>query len=315
MLCFMASHISEKYALLCDESWNGFSDDGISICSSVLFHLRLWTDEICGGGIHYIEKFPRNRILTFYVDVLVIAVIYSAVRLVTEKTLDWVLIIKTLTYGNTIISNGWYFQVMLILYLLFWISGKTTKTSKSLLIVCTSLVTAFCLLCMVIKEPQTRYESVMAFSLGMAVAYDQKLECLCRTRVSAIVAMVVFVVSVFGEYLLRGTAIGIVSKTVSALAFVICVLRFVAVIDHTRGSVLLTNPVMKWLGNRSFEIYALQGLFINTLRGVDAVYDCLPLYAVMVLALTMASATIVHIPITWLNGVIKHGNGKIEKAA
>ena len=214
-----------------------------------------------GGDTQYIDRFPKSRLLTFYADVSIFTVIYIIANLVMFGMVDRVLIVKTLTYGGTIISNGWYFQVALILYIVFYISFKITQNDDKALFICTAMVLVFCVLNFGFKQSQTLYESVLAFPMGMLFVFNDNLSKKMTSVRAVMPAAMFFIITVVGEYLMRGSPMGIICKMISALTFVICVLCFHSFVSRTKVKKLMTDPMLKWLGNRSFEIYARYMLF------------------------------------------------------
>ncbi len=212
---------------------------------------------VMGGGTRYIHKFPRNRILTFYFDVAIFTALYCVSNVIMYGPTDWLLVVKTLTYGGTIISNGWYFQVALILYILFYVSFVASEQPQAALRLCSVSAIGFYALNIIFKQSQTLYKSVLTFPLGMLLASNGKLLAKITQFSSAVIASFVFAFTVDGEYLLRGSLAGVLSKMLSALAFVVCILCFFHTISRTNGIVLFFNPILKWLGCRSLEIYGV----------------------------------------------------------
>ena len=260
------------------------------------------------GSTYYLVAFPRKRILTFYIDTVVFVVIYSIATLLINGRVDGFLIVKSLTWGGTIIANGWYFQVALLLYLLFYFSFRCIKNIGAALVVCCASVFVFCFLCMLFGAPSTIYESVLAFPLGLLFGQDaRRFEFLYRKIFCGIAAGVIFIAAVVGEYLLRGSLLGVLCKMASAVAFVLFALVVAFWLVQTKAVKILINPAFAWIGERSFEVYALQGLFLHLFKGVDIVYHHLFLYALTTAALTLFCAAAIHIPIVKLNRWLKGG--------
>ncbi|MCR5311377.1 MAG: acyltransferase, partial [Lachnospiraceae bacterium] len=68
-------------------------------------------------GDSYIRGFFKHRFLPLYISYLVGVLIYL---IYDFKTLTPLKLLTSLTWGGTIISFGWFFQFLFLMYLLFW---------------------------------------------------------------------------------------------------------------------------------------------------------------------------------------------------
>ena len=73
------------------------------------------------SGENYIKKFFKNKIIPFYTIICLLIVIYLVENIILGKVVTTLQIIKSFSFGGTIIGNGWYLQVQLLLYVLFYI--------------------------------------------------------------------------------------------------------------------------------------------------------------------------------------------------
>lgn len=71
--------------------------------------------------INYIGKFPKKRILPFYIIIIVITWCYSIKLFLCNEAVDVFLLIKSAIFGGTIVKGGWYLQVQLLLYVTWFL--------------------------------------------------------------------------------------------------------------------------------------------------------------------------------------------------
>ena len=208
-------------------------------------------------GDTYIDTFMKFKIIPFYKVICLYVSLYLVFNFVQGVELSFEKIVKSLTFGGTIIANGWYLQVQLILYVLFFITFKIFPKKKLFLVFGECMLLYICLY--VAGYGITWYEGIMAFPLGMMwCAQKQKLIILSDKKKALLFSLSVFfcvcMCYVFSR--ISSDAISIVFKSVSAVIFP------VAVVSSVNG-IPVQNRMSQILGKYSMEIYALQGLFLS----------------------------------------------------
>lgn len=83
-------------------------------------------------GKDYIRHFPRNRLLPFYITIVLAIIIYFILHISMGDGVSLFQLFKSFTLGGTIITYGWYLQTILLLYFIFWLcfSLKIEDTKK-----------------------------------------------------------------------------------------------------------------------------------------------------------------------------------------
>ena len=71
-------------------------------------------------GEGYIRSFPRTRLFPFYVTYLVFVATYVVYEFIGQQAVTATALLRSLTYGSTIVSFGWYFQLTYVMYLFFY---------------------------------------------------------------------------------------------------------------------------------------------------------------------------------------------------
>ncbi len=76
-------------------------------------------------GENYIKTFPKNKILPFYIQNLILIAIYFIFWQIIGETLSTRRIVLSFFFGHTVIKYGWYIQTTLLLYILFFVAFKS----------------------------------------------------------------------------------------------------------------------------------------------------------------------------------------------
>ena len=121
-------------------------------------------------GRDYILKFPKNRLLTFFLMYLFFVILYTIFEIINKTELTASIFIHTFTYGQTIISFGWYLQLSLLLYLVFFLILvlPVSKYVRSGLFLVFALV--FVTVYRIINQPFNLYTPVASFLFGLITA-------------------------------------------------------------------------------------------------------------------------------------------------
>ena len=73
-------------------------------------------------------------------------------------------------FGDTIVQFGWYLQVCMLFYLLFYISFRWVKEHVAGILVNSCLTIGYCIICYLIDVSSTWYECSLSIIAGMAMA-------------------------------------------------------------------------------------------------------------------------------------------------
>lgn len=216
----------------------------------------------------YTRFFIKRKIAPFYIIIVLLVAIYAIVAVITGRQLTYADILKSMTFGGTIIVNGWYLQVQLGLYILYYAAHYITrKDSFSNLIIFGGVFT-FVFYAVLSDISLTRYESILAFVFGIFWTSHQKLLNCLNTKAKWFACMIIFLI-IFGvtwllQLKLAPNLLYIPVKMISSILFVIVVL--IAICE-----IRINYSFTRWLGRYSFEIYVLQGVFLTFFHS-DCIY-------------------------------------------
>ena len=270
----------------------------------------------------YLKNFPRKRLLTFYLTYLFFVIIYTVYGLITGADISFLQIIHSLTYGGTIVSFGWYFQLTILLYVLFFFT-RLIKDNKSFLAVLSILIIAFVASNYFIGEQELVYVPSLSFLAGVFMGHIHRNEK--KKSVSAAQSIVLFLMGavVFSAFTVTGILIdygyfdAVPNRNLVNFAKLIFMILadwgFIATVMSLVGllcksvPVMINNPISRFMGKNCLEIYALQGLFLISL---NKVISNRLIYAFVSAVCIISAATALHLPIKFIMNKIK-GSGAI----
>ena len=212
-----------------------------------------------GRKENYLKTYYRNRVAPFYVNYVVLIVIYTLIKFVFYKEFDVLLLIKSFFFSETVVKFGWYFQTQLVLYLLFYVSFRFAKTNKIRILVLSILLLLCIVIAYIVKLEQVYYASTPTFLLGVIWGsgkvdkfLKQKSRYLMLLALPVLTGGAWVACSFFGTYIQE--LLKQMSSSVFITAFIIILMSVLP--KH------LNSRVLKFLGDISFEIYGFQGAVI-----------------------------------------------------
>ena len=160
--------------------------------------------------------------------------------------------------GKPIVSFSWFVPAVLTFYLAFWVLMKLCKQRYTAMVLGGAVWFAvYMVACMGLRWGQWWYISAFPVVAGMAWA-------------------------------VHGGAVDTLLKACAATLFTLVVMLAL-------HKVRFGNPVLRWLGQLSLEIYLMQGLAIMLLRSRWIYIKTPVLYGGLILVLTVVFAAVVHI--------------------
>lgn len=229
-------------------------------------------------------------VLSRYIPILVLALPYWGIRMVIGETFSKWNVLKAFVMNTWLIEYGWYFYISLYFCVIFYASHLLFRgKAAGVLLVCTCSVLAYYVCGLFANASSMVFECVPVLLLGM---YWQRCAKGITKRVrkhpiwSLIGCGAAFVLCMGLSYYVKSRQISIVLKTASAMAFIALLLLGTIWIN-------IRNRVFLWLGDRSLEIYGLQGAVLLLLL-YYITNDPAILFIVLAYGITFLLAAIVY---------------------
>ena len=231
-------------------------------------------------GIDYIKQLPIRKIFPLYFINAILVPIYLFVSLLKQNTpVHAADIWQSFLIGRTIVGNGWYLQVQILLYLLFFFSFyKSKSTIRSII-----TVSCLCVLYMVLAKcfglSERWFISVPAFVVGIIIALPKFNSALNIKKLYLWFVGFGLLVLTLGLYLI-GKLLSV--KWLSFLFVCIAAIMFALSIIILEKLINTDFGFIRFFGKISLEFYLCQGLvmtffhssFINIKNNIIYVIVC-----------------------------------------
>lgn len=210
-------------------------------------------------GNEYLNDFPKKRILGFYMDYLLFFSLTIIVKLFTKDPgLSFIVIIKSLTIGKTIVTYGWYWTAILFLYICFYLINKFTKKFFSIILSFFS-VGLWLFLLYLIDDFSVWYLTVFMFPLGIIYAnFQEKIDCIFINKKNSIIILFAIML-IYSALIITSTYYHFLPGFIEILVFSLLTVVFYVFITHV---VSLSNFLTRFLGNISAQLYFMHGFVV-----------------------------------------------------
>lgn len=241
----------------------------------------------------YLKKFVRKRIIPFYIIIFYLAIVYTVFHILLNDNITIEMFVKALTFGGGIVSNGWYLQVQLLLYIIFYLICKIFKRTHVQLIIVAFIEVLYCMIMMFFDLPAYWYQSVLTFALGTIwAAYKDKIDgYLVRAGKKSTVLLagagIMFIIAFLARYKIDGVVLNKIFSMTVNIFFVVFVMLFIYFVR-------INFKLTRWLGKISLEIYVVQGIFLTLYHSQFFYFENTYLYIIAVVFSTIAASYFLH---------------------
>ncbi len=253
----------------------------------------------------YIDQFPKKRLLPFYSTYLLFVLITLIEKIMIGQPIAISLLIRSFFFYGTIVAYGWYFQTILLFYILFYLIFKCINNDKSRFIILSSLIVIYTVACHLLNVASAIYVSSLSFPLGVYwCSFDGLADKIFHKKImSFLLSGMGFFVLVAASFATANKHLRYILRILSSPFFVVFALIAISAVYH-RCEKLLVNPITGWLGKHSLEIYASQGMFFTLFRS-DLIYvNNSYVYIALVFIFTMIFSPILHLAVKLVNHLL-----------
>lgn len=226
-------------------------------------------------GPLYLNGFFRKRMWVVFKPMFIITLLFIGLNYLDKGVLPLNLFKNLFLGGITPLPNSWFVFFLLLFYLFFYVPFRFCKTYFSRILLLSAFSCAYVLLCMTMHFERAWWITTAAFVSGVVYAY-KKEELLSFFRRKTVFASVCFLIIVV-----------IYSKVVVLLLFPYLFIPILIITILSYTGFPANNKILIFLGNISYEIYLLHGVFIVLLRGKHIYIHSDYVYAVAVFVATI----------------------------
>ena len=242
---------------------------------------------------NYLDNFLVKRLSKIIVPFFIISLIYMFYRFVNGQLIDLNFFINLFKQGSTIIYNGWFVDIIILMYIFFYLSFKFFQ-NKFLSIVFNTIF-IICYICLAIKLGYNFwwYNSTLAFAIGLIWAKNQnKIDRFLEKYYFIVIVLVTVLLFVSHRYDILLKYLHIEDSYSYALAAnldnIIFTIYFIIVFLK---KINFSNVYLNLIGRISFELYMIHGLVISMLAKIfvsSRVNDVLFTLFVLIISLILA---------------------------
>ena len=242
---------------------------------------------------NYLDNFLVKRLSKIIVPFFIISLIYIFYRFVNGQLIDLNFFINLFKKGSTIIYNGWFVDIIILMYIFFYISFKLFQ-NKFLSIVLNTIF-IICYICLAIKLGYNFwwYNSALTFAIGLIWAKNQnKIDRVIEKYYFIVIILVTVLLFVSHKYDVLLKYLHIEDSYSYALAAnldnIIFTIYFIIVFLK---KINFSNIYLILIGSISFELYMIHGLVISMLGKIfvsSRVNDVLFTLFVLIVSLIFA---------------------------
>ena len=270
-------------------AWNSF---GILFTSIFFFFSGFGLYKSYKTKENYLEGFLTKRLPRIILPFLVTNIIYLLTLSVDR--ISEVRHIFTSIFGFTLMNtNAWFIVDLIILYVVFYLCFKKSKTESSAFAKMLTITIIFVIVCLLLGHDNTSvnghwfkgewwYNTTLIFMMGMYFArFEEKIKGLMRKFFPILLPLSIVllvgwfileenVLSTFGYYQEWKYHPGYLDKFISLMTQMILCMLFMLTLLLLNMKVQFKNKVLKFLGGISFEVYLIHDIFRwSFFRGVD----------------------------------------------
>lgn len=208
-------------------------------------------------GQRYVNQLPKNRFLKVWLHFALAVLLYHVLAIAMDKDYSPLRIALSYTGWDSIGNSNWYIFATLFMYLATWLSFTVFRKNRNLAAATLTALAVGYILVMRRLKGLWWYDTALVYPAGVLYGlYGPHLEKWLRKplRPLALVGMGGCFVAC---YLLRE---GLVWRELMAVAFALTIVLGTMIFK-------VGNPILKFLGKYTFEIYILQRLPMMLLQG------------------------------------------------
>ena len=210
------------------------------------------------NGLH---GFWRKRLCGTILPYLILSAAALLIRLLLGETLSLREILLSFVNGKPLIRYSWFILTILVYYFLFWAAALLAKKDPAFLIALSGFLTFFFVFALKkLGYEEYWYNAAWCFPLGMLWQHRQQSIAAvfrrhpwCYLALSGVIAL--WWIAIAEHFFLFGY--------IARLCATVAVCIFVLLLMFKLQS---TNPVLRFLGGISMEVYLVHGLVVTVLE-------------------------------------------------
>lgn len=243
----------------------------------------------------YLKTFFRKRIVKILFAYMIFICIYLIYYFVSGTFKSFDDIITFTKSGSLIVSHSWYIIDIIILYAAFYIIAKIFKENyKFIIIGMYGFVTFLTLIMICFEMSEFWYVSIFSLCFGMSYKIIQEKIDNKNIKKYYIIIAVIFIIFEILQFIINKMYDSIPITIIVAILKNVACISFTFLIINIGKYIQFKNPIFKFLGKISLELYLIHGLFEKVFSNTNFTNNNNFIYGLSVLVCSMASAYLIH---------------------
>ena len=234
---------------------------------------------------NYMNGFLYKRLSRILVPFIFISLIYLVYRVANGQVINIEYFINLFLKGSTIIINGWFVNIIILMYLFFYVSFKLFKKSELAIFLNLLLILGYIFVAIKLNYGFWWYNSSLPFAVGLLWAkYKNRIDALINKYYFALLIFFTILLFISHRYDFIISKLNITDSysyaLIANLDNVIFTIYFILFIKKFN----FDNKYLNFIGTISFELYMIHGLFMSIFAKylvsstkIDVVYTILVL--------------------------------------
>lgn len=246
------------------EEFSNFSYMGTYIVSVFFF--------LSGYGLYiqnerkerYLDNFLVKRLSKILIPFIAISSIYLIYRSLNGQELTISFFVNLFKKGSTVIYNGWFVNIIILIYIFFYISFKIFSNRTISILINTILIVVYIILAIRLEYGFWWYNSSLPFVLGLLWAKNKNyIDGILNKYYFIILVFITGLLFISHQYSFILKKLYLVDDFSYAFAAnidnVIFTIFFILIVRKIDFS----NKYLLFLGKISFELYMIHGLVMS----------------------------------------------------
>ena len=251
----------------------------------------------------YLDNFLVKRLSKILTPFIIISSIYLIYRSINGQVLSSSFFIDLFKKGSTVIYNGWFVDIIILMYIFFYISFRVFSNKTIAILVNTLFIIFYIVLAIKLGYGFWWYNSSLPFVLGLVWAKNKEnIDRLLKKYYFIPLVSVTVLLFVSHQYSFILQKFHLVDNYSYAFAAnidnVIFTLFFILIVRKIDFS----NKYLLFLGKISFELYMIHGL-VMSIFGKYFVTSRLNdvIFTILVLSVSISLAWLINVIIKKIN--------------
>ena len=212
----------------------------------------------------YLNNFLIKRLARVVIPALFVSGIYIVYFVFNKQILPISYFVNLFVKGGTVIANGWFVDVIILLYVFFYISFKVFSDSRSAIFCNTIFVIIYIVLAIILKYDFWWYNSTLPFIVGLIWGkYKVDIDTLLNNNYFILLMLLTGLLFISHHYSFLLGRLDASSKYSLALAANLDNVIFTIFFMLVGRKINFSNKYLLFLGKVSFELYMIHGLVMS----------------------------------------------------